>query len=53
MFLSVCQGEEIVSLKNVYQAGEGRDALAKFLYRQMFRWIVQQTNTLLHPHTDE
>jgi len=46
----VLTGEEIVSLKNKFQASDGRDALAKALYGRMFGWIVRQINSLLNPN---
>ena len=45
----VVNGEEVVSLKRMEQANDGRDALAKSLYARLFGWIVQQVNRNLQP----
>ncbi|XP_013418100.1 myosin-IIIb isoform X2 [Lingula anatina] len=50
--VSWLRGEKIVSLKNLEQASDGRDALAKALYARLFGWIVRQINVLLKPGPD-
>ncbi|CAH1772774.1 unnamed protein product [Owenia fusiformis] len=47
--LAIIRGERIVSMKNLYQASDGRDALAKSLYGRLFDWIVRQINIKLKP----
>ncbi len=45
-------GERVISLKNLQQANDCRDALAKSLYEKLFKWIVSQINRLLTPATN-
>jgi len=45
----ITRGERVVSLKNIAQANDCRDALAKSLYERLFGWIVRLINNLLQP----
>lgn len=48
----ITRGERVVSLKNILQANDCRDALAKSLYERLFGWIVRLINNLLQGSTN-
>ena len=45
-------GEQIIRNRNVIQAADCRDALAKAVYGKLFAWIVNSINHLLQEPED-
>jgi myosin-3 len=49
---TVTRGEQIIRHRNVVQAADCRDALAKAIYGKLFAWIVNSINHLLQKPED-
>jgi myosin heavy subunit len=48
----ILPGESIKKERNLTQAGDCRDGLAKAVYGRLFSWIVNGINQLIQPPDD-